>query len=292
MRLERPRAVECITRHPGQTLWLRLRSLPGDFGRDDRGLVPQSSGGSRARVSLAGHTGRRVGTELLRQRSPVLHEACCGAGWEVRFTRARCGMSSASKGTKAHGRNVRLTFRVRRSASAAEQCPAVERPDSWLLMAWTYPVWEGGCPELPRLRSVDAHGPLRLRTARVGRESAVRRIIRLGSHRPSACSAARWGCGGPPLRGWCSSSPVVRGSLARFGLSGLGERRVQRHGGHGRGDAVRLPSRKTSKGSCMSRRIGSMRSRSGRCPKGRGPHDRQQGATDLRACVRSKPSRW
>jgi hypothetical protein len=59
----------------------------------------------------------------------------------------------------------------------------------------------------------------------------------------------------------------------------------QRQGGKGRSDAVRLLTRGTLRRVTASR--GRLRSR-----KRDEPHGRRQGATNLPALVRSKPSRW
>jgi hypothetical protein len=60
---------------------------------------------------------------------------------------------------------------------------------------------------------------------------------------------------------------------------------AQRHGGKGRSDAVRLLTRGTLRRVTASR--GGLRS-----PKRDEPHGRRQGATNLPALVRRKPSRW
>lgn len=67
-----------------------------------------------------------------------------------------------------------------------------------------------------------------------------------GSCRSSVRSAARWRCGGPRARASrCILGPGVRSVHPVVRRGGR-----QRHGGHGRGDAVRLLSGDTSKGSC------------------------------------------
>lgn len=257
MSLRHPRVFELIKRHPGQTLTAaasaacQATSVAADSDslrarRGDRGP------GCPWQDTRVGRSERAASATL-----EARHEACCGAGWETCFTRVRSGMSAVSEGIKAHGRNVRLALLRETVSLGGGATPRSRAP--------CLPASE--CLDLPGLG----------RRLPGGTASALCRRSRCTLSSDGVRRSGGSGQTDHPIR----FTPIV---VVLRGTSGLwrhissevlleqpgGSRAprvfrlvrtvagwVQRQGGQGRGDAARLPPRKTSEGHA--------------CPGGSGP---------------------